>query len=261
MTFEVEYTGARARNLRHPAPQFSQSLPMESRDCREQHGILAAGESALVSNMTPEAGVFSPKTPILQEGQQQTKLYRIVSGWVVCRNTLLDGRTQVVSVLVPGDMIGVKGLLTGSVSDLIEAHQTTRLQSISHSRVLSLAAQDFNVAMWLLWYANQEIIRSDKWLTLLGQGNAIEKIAIALLDIYWRLSRVGLVDDGSVRVPLTQSIIGDYVGLALPHVCRTLGVLRERGGVDIRYGGIEIVDSNALAASAADLADFWGTGR
>jgi CRP-like cAMP-binding protein len=245
------------RQIRQTAPQFTEPLPGDRGDYRERHSILAVGEQALVSSMTPETGVFSPGAPIVEEGQQPTKLYRIVSGWVICRNTLLDGRTQVVSILVPGDTIGAKRLLTGSASDLIEAHQATCLQSISHARVLSLAAQDFNVAMWLLWYANQEHLRSDKWLTLLGQGNAIEKIAITLLDIYWRLKRAGLVGDGAVRVPLTQSIIGEHVGLTLPHVCRTLGILRERGGVDIRYGGIEIVDPNALRASAADLADFW----
>jgi CRP-like cAMP-binding protein len=154
-------------------------------------------------------------------------------------------------------MIGAKGLLSGFASDLIDAHQATRLLSISHERVLALAAQDFNVALWLLWYANQEQLRSDKWLTLLGQGNAIERISIALLDIYWRLSRAGLVRDGSVRVPLTQSIIGEHVGLTLPHVCRTLGILRQRGGVHVRYGGIEIVDAEVLRASAPDSAAFW----
>jgi CRP/FNR family transcriptional regulator, anaerobic regulatory protein len=246
-----------ARQIRQTAPQFTEPLPLDTRDYREHHSALAEGERALVSGMTPEARVFSPGTPIVEEGQQLTKLYRVVSGWVVCRNSLLDGRTQVVSILVPGDTIGAKGLLTGSASDLIEAHVATRLQSISHARVLDLAAQDFKVAMWLLCYVNREHLRGDKRLTLLGQGNAIEKIAITLLDIYWRLKGAGLIGDGPVRVPLTQSLIGEYVGLTLSHVCRTLGILHERGGVDLRYGGIEIVDSDALRASAADLADFW----
>ena len=257
MTSKVVLPGTRLRQIRQTAPQFTEPLPADRGDYRERRSILAEGEQALVSSMTPETAVFSPGSPIVEEGHQSTKLYRIVSGWVICRNTMLDGRTQVVSILVPGDTIGTKGLLTGSGSDLIEAHQATCLQSISHARVLSLAAEDSNVAMWLLWYANQEHLRSDKWLTVLGQGNAIEKIAITLLDLYWRLRGVGLVGDGSVRLPLTQSIIGEHVGLTLPHVCRTLGILRERGGVYIRYGRIEIVDSDALRASAADLADFW----
>lgn len=256
MISKVLPPGAQLRQFRQTAPKFAEPLP-DRGDYREPRSILAAGEQALVSSMAPETHVFSPGAPIVEEGQLPTKLYRIVSGWVVCRNTLLDGRRQVVSILVPGDTMGAKGLLTGSASDLIEAHQATCLQSISHARILGLAAEDFNVAMWLIWYANQEHLRSDKWLTLLGQGKAIERIAITLLDIYWRLSRVGLVGDGSVRLPLTQSIIGELVGLTLPHVCRTLGILRKRGGVDIHYGVIEIVDPDALRASAGDLADFW----
>lgn len=243
--------------IRQSGPQYTEPLSADRGIYREIYSGLAAGEQALISNMTAENGVFSPRDPIVHEGQQPSKLFRIVSGWVICRRTLPDGRTRVVSILVPGDTIGVKGLLTGTASDLIDAHQATSLLSISHKRVLDLAAQDLNVAMWLLWYASQEQLRSEKWLTLLGQGNAIEKISIALLDLYWRLSQLDLVRDGSVRVPITQGIIGEQVGLTLPHVCRTLGILRERGGVNLHYGEIEIVDANVLRASAADLADFW----
>jgi len=257
MISKVVPSGAQLRQFRQTAPPFMEHLPGDRVDYRERHRILAVGEQALVSSMTPETGVFAPGAPIVEEGQQPTKLYRIVSGWVVCRKTLLDGRRQVASILIPGDTIGAKGLLTRSASDLIEAHQATCLQSISHARVLSLAAEDFNVAVWLLWHTSREHLRSDKWLTLLCQGNAIERIAITLLDIYCRLSRAGLVGDGSVRLPISQGIIGEHVGLTLPYVCRTLGILRKRGGVDIRYGEIEIVDPDALRASAGDLADFW----
>ena len=161
------------------------------------------------------------------------------------------------SVLLPGDMIGVRGLLSDAPADLVETRQAVRLQSVRYSRILDLAAQDANVAMWLLWYVNQRNVRHDKWSTLLAQGSAVEKVAILLLDLYERLSHFDDVADGPVRIWLTQRDIADHVGLALPHVCRTLAILRDRGGVNIRYGAIEIIDPRALTENAADMADYW----
>jgi CRP-like cAMP-binding protein len=209
------------------------------------------GEAALVAAMAATTTrVFPMRSTILKEGDPETMVSQVVSGWASCRRTLPDGRTQLTSVLLPGDIIGVSSLIGGSRPESVEARTQMSVQSLSHVQVLRLAAEKPNVALWLLWHQSRENKRSDEWITVLSHGNAIEKIAFLLLDLYRRLKRMGQVGDGSVRVPLTQREIGERLGLTLPHVCRTVALFRERGIVGVHYGGIDIIDPHALIACA-----------
>jgi len=194
--------------------------------------------------------VFPARTVILREGELQTMMSQVVSGWATSRCTLPDGRTQLISILLPGDMIGVSSLIHGSRRESIEAQTQVSVQSLSHAQVLHLAAKTPSVALWLIWHQSQESMRADEWLAVLSHGNAIEKIAFLLLGLYRRLKGVGQASDGPVRVPLTLREIGERVGLTLPHVCRTVALLRERGVVKVHYRAIDIIDPRALIAYA-----------
>jgi CRP-like cAMP-binding protein len=58
-----------------------------------------------------------------------------------------------------------------------------------------------------------------------GRRTALER-AHFLLEVLTRLQAIGLADERSYRMPLTQELIGDALGLSVPHVNRTLRRLR-----------------------------------
>ena len=223
---------------------------------RDLQSCLEAGKRALIAAMASETHILSQETRVSPEDERLTKLYRIVSGWALCRRLLSDGRSQIVSVLVPGDMIGVQSLLTEQSPALIEPREVIGVQSIGYSQVLSLAAENSHVALWLLWSVNEETRRRDQWLTLLARGTALQKVSALLLDLHRRVDHVACVGNAAVRVPLTQREIAEHLGLALADVTRALAILRERGGVNGSYGTIEIADPRTLMESAAEMADF-----
>ena len=67
-----------------------------------------------------------------------------------------------------------------------------------------------------------------------------------------RLQRIGLADERSYRLPLTQEMISDVLGLSIPYVNRVLQQLREAGLVRIKDQLVVIENIEELAA----LADF-----
>src|SRR6266571_4156414 len=71
-----------------------------------------------------------------------------------------------------------------------------------------------------------------------GRRAALERVGNFLLELLTRLQAIGLADERSYRMPLTQELIGDALGLSVPHVNRTLRKLREAGlvGIDGRDG-------------------------
>src|SRR5205085_4814309 len=85
-----------------------------------------------------------------------------------------------------------------------------------------------------------------------GRRSAIERVAHFLLELLVRLQAIGLADERSYRMPLTQELIGDALGLSVPHVNRTLRQLREDGLVSLDEHIVAIHEIEALAA----LADF-----
>src|SRR4029077_17047291 len=83
-----------------------------------------------------------------------------------------------------------------------------------------------------------------------GRRSARERVAHFLLELLTRLQPIGLADERSYRMPLTQELIGDALGLSVPHVNRTLRQLREDALISIDGQVIVIRDIEALAALA-----------
>jgi CRP-like cAMP-binding protein len=85
-----------------------------------------------------------------------------------------------------------------------------------------------------------------------GRRSALERVAHFLLELLTRLQVIGLADERSYQMPLTQELIGDALGLSVPHVSRTLKQLREEDLVAIEGQQVIIKDVGALSR----LADF-----
>ena len=88
-----------------------------------------------------------------------------------------------------------------------------------------------------------------------GRRSALERIAHFLLELLTRLQVIGLADERSYQMPLTQELIGDALGLSVPHVSRTLKQLREEDLVAIEGQRVIIKNVEALGR----LADFQRT--
>jgi CRP-like cAMP-binding protein len=82
--------------------------------------------------------------------------------------------------------------------------------------------------------------------------SARQRVAHFLLELLTRLQVIGLADEHSFRMPVTQELIGDALGLSVPHVNRTLRRLRQDELVRIEEHMVILQDVEALAA----LADF-----
>jgi CRP/FNR family transcriptional regulator len=218
---------------------------------------LRMGESVLSDAMEKSLRVFAAKSVIVAEGGQPTQVFRITSGRAVRRRTLLDGRSQLLSVLLSGDFFGVRSIFGGTLTESIEAVTDVTVKSANYLEVLSLAEKDTNVAFWLLSHANRTHQIIENWLTVLTHGTAIEVIAFSLLDLWKRTHRAG---GGTIRLPLSQRELGELVGITPPHVCRTIATLRESGAINVHYGSIEILNPKLLEDYAQAVLGFLETG-
>jgi CRP-like cAMP-binding protein len=83
-----------------------------------------------------------------------------------------------------------------------------------------------------------------------GRRSALERIAHFLLELLTRLQAIGLADECSFQMPLTQELIADALGLSVPHVSRTLKQLREEDLVAVEGPRVIVKDFVALSRLA-----------
>jgi CRP-like cAMP-binding protein len=89
-------------------------------------------------------------------------------------------------------------------------------------------------------------------LTNAGRRSAYERVSHLMLELFVRLSAAGLARDMSFRMPLTQELIGDALGLTTIHVNRTLRSLRRDGLISIQGKRVTLLDPERLSL----LSDF-----
>ncbi|WP_454717242.1 Crp/Fnr family transcriptional regulator [Caulobacter segnis] len=77
-------------------------------------------------------------------------------------------------------------------------------------------------------------------LVRIGRLSARERAIHLLLELHNRLERVGLVKDGTFKVPVNQEVLADALGLSVVHINRTLRELRDDNLIRIKAGAVTL---------------------
>jgi CRP-like cAMP-binding protein len=85
-----------------------------------------------------------------------------------------------------------------------------------------------------------------QWLTNIGRRSAYQRIAHLLCEVWWRLQAVGGTCGDSYELPVTQTDIGDAMGLSVVHVNRTLQQLRADGLISLQSNVVVVLNWRRL---------------
>ena len=137
-----------------------------------------------------------------------------------------------------------------SVPYSVTALTDTVISPIPHTRIVALFEASPELAAEIFWsFACEAAIYTER-LTDIGRRSALERVAHFLLELHARLEIIGLADEHSYPMPFTQELIGDALGLSVPHVNRTLRQLRNDDLLVIEHQHVVIKDIEALSALA-----------
>ena len=218
-------------------------------DARE----LAALESARSGTI-----VVQPHETLFRQGSPVSNVYHVLSGWVALYQTLADGRRQIVALVLAGDVFGIEpdGLSTMSYS--AEALTTASICVMPREHAADLRARFPAYAENFLSLVQREYTIAIERITSVGRRTALERIAHLLVEIMARVKHhYPLLKEESTQLPLTQTEIGDMLGLTGVHVNRMLRQLREDGLVEVEPGMLRILDAPRLAKLAGAAEDTF----
>lgn len=201
-------------------------------------------------------------TDVLRQGASSDHMVVAVDGWICLYEILEDGRRQVLDFALPGDAVALgpdRQVLPFGAQALTDAW----LCFIPRGRFLEAARNRPELMLRLARMMARQTSRAYDHLTSLGRRTALERLAHLLNELFLRAANGS--DGQAVRLPLTQSQIGDALGLTAVHTNRMLKVLRQRGIVALDNHTLRILAPERLARLAgidaeAPATPYHGTG-
>jgi CRP-like cAMP-binding protein len=189
---------------------------------------------------------------IITEGRSYDSFFIIIEGNAIRYRILNDGRRQIINMVLPGDIVGILGSFTDSSLYSTKALTDMTIAVVPIARLNSMINTNPRLITKIFWSLSCETTIYAEHLIDLGRRSALERVGHFLLELLARLQTVGLAQDHSYKIPLTQELLGDALGLSIPHVNRVLRRLREDGLVVVEDQRVTIQNIDALS----ELADF-----
>jgi CRP/FNR family transcriptional regulator len=159
------------------------------------------------------------------EGEPADSLFNITGGTVKVYKLLPDGRQQITGFLFRGDFLGLS-------SNERYAYGAEAITEVRYCRFprrpLEQLLTDFPaMERRLLGIASNELAAAQEQMLLLGRKTARERLASFLRMLLERTTRAGGPAD-RIELAMTRSDIGDYLGLTLETVSRSLSELKRQ---------------------------------
>ena len=200
---------------------------------------------------------YSAGKTMIWAGDQMEYVASVVTGVATLSQSMEDGRTQMVGLLLPSDFIGRPGRVIAPYS--VTAITEVTICCFRKRPFEDLLISTPRVGQRLLEMALDELDAAREWMLLLGRKSAREKIA-SLLAILARRNaspQAALSStDITIELPLTREAIADYLGLTLETVSRQISALKREGIIELRGKRMVFVpDLNNLMVETGDDTD------
>ncbi|HEY5047119.1 MAG TPA: Crp/Fnr family transcriptional regulator [Rhizomicrobium sp.] len=214
---------------------------------------IAPHELALLASLTLKTEEFLAGTELMAEGQSLDTPRLLTSGWACRFRMLPDGRRQIFEFILPGDLFGMClrpqaiALTTAIALTPVAVADASPLADAIINRpdeYPGLTAACHSTASLEEAYLLNQLMR-------VGRQTAYERTAHLILELHERLGIVGLADETTIPVPLTQEIIADALGLSVVHLNRTLQQLRRNQLIEFKSGLVRLLQPEQLAAISA----------
>lgn len=184
-------------------------------------------------------------TPLFCNGEAFNSVFAIRAGVFKTCVTAEDGRDQVTGFQMPGEIIGLDGIVNNRHTCNAVALEDAQVCVMPFDRISELSREMIAFQHHVHRIMSREIVRGHKVMQLLGNMRAEERLAAFLLNLVQRLNVRGFYR--SELVPLmTHEEIGSYLSLTPGTVSRIFSKFTEDGLIEVRQCHVQILDTAAL---------------
>ena len=199
---------------------------------------------------------FRAGANIVIEGETPHAAFVVTRGIVHRYRLMPDGRRQILTILIPGDVFDLHGFLLKAMDHSIAALGPARIAVITRETVMDLAQNYPRIRAALWWSAMQEQAIMRERIVALGRRSARGRVAYFLCELVWRQRAVGMAEDHAIRLPFTQTDLADTLGLTSVHTNRVLQGFRQDGLITLERQRLILRDIERLQAISGLTSDY-----
>jgi CRP-like cAMP-binding protein len=224
------------------ANQFIEKLKLYS--------ALDDGAVAALTQATANTRWVASRHDLIREGDRPGPVFVILEGWACRYKILPSGTRQVLAHLMPGDSCDLHIGLLAFMDHSIQTLTDVRVATIERADMDELLERHRGIAkaMYIGQLIDEGTMRA--WITSMGRRTSIERVAHLMCELYLRARNVGLTQESTLEVPLSQTLLADSLGMTAVHINRVLKRFRLDEIMTFKRGGFTINDPSKLAQIA-----------
>ena len=202
--------------------------------------------------MTQLDGIIKKSAPyrrgesIFRQGDPFNSIYAVRAGMVKTTVINARGEEQITGFYFPGELIGLNSLHENVYMGTAITLETVSVCQIPFVKLDELSALLPELRRQLMRQMSQEISDEQNMMLVLAKTSAEEKLGNFLIRLSHRFKRLGF-SATQFRLTMSRVDIGNYLGLAVETVSRTLTKLQLRGVIKVEGKEVTILDMEGLS--------------
>jgi CRP/FNR family transcriptional regulator len=208
--------------------------------CDLPKAALAAFEKIKYSSAVPPGAV------LFVEGQAPRGMYVVCRGRIKLSTTSRDGKTLILRIAEPGEVLGLHATVSGKPYELTaEALQASQLNFVKRDDFLHFLQEHGDACLRAAQHLSQNCQSAYEMIRSLGLSHSVtEKMARLLLE--WSEQGENTKDGVRIKVALTHEEIAQLVGTSRETVTRVLSDFRKQQIAQLRGSTLLIRNNPAL---------------
>lgn len=184
---------------------------------------------------------------VVLENQKLGRTRVIIDGWAYRYRSLPDGSRQILNFLIPGDIFGFFAIMLARSDCGVEALTPIEFAYFPAADLIETLGASPKLILALSWIAGQSERVLDEQIARLGRRNSKERMAHMLVELNTRLRRSGFDNAAARKLPVTQAVLADALGMSVVHANRSFRAIVMDGLVAREDDNIKLVDIKGLA--------------
>ena len=202
------------------------------------HVSLSDLERAAVQGLPHSVRYFESGSYIARDGDLTDHCTVLLSGFAFRHKITGQGLRQILSILIPGDIINLQQLYLDAADHNVQTLTPCKIATIPQVALRTMASDRTAIADALIASTMVDASIYREWMVNIGRRDARTRLAHLLCEFAARLDVQGIAPGQPYELPMTQEQLGDAIGLTTVHVNRTLRGLIKDGLVFQNKRGI-----------------------
>lgn len=202
---------------------------------------LSGSDIAALERITSQPRTFGAYVDLIREGETVETALIVLEGFACRYKQRQTGARQILGYLLPGDVYDGDAADLGPLIHAVGTLSPCIVAQVPRQALADLMQHPSIMHAWRRM-RRVEADTARMWIVNLGVRSALERMAHLFCELMTRMEAVGLTQENTCPLPLTQGELGQTLGLSNVHVNRVLQEMRRQHLIELKGKSLRIFD-------------------